>query len=132
MFFFFKQKTAYEMRISDWSSDVCSSDLQTHDIPATIAELAKLLDLSADEVARINEDAAVKAGFQPLQIAHDLDWSQFAAINVRLTDFPGIQPNRGYARVYPDGPAVAHLLGHVGARSEGRRVGKGGVSQCIS
>src|SRR3546814_34139 len=27
MFFFFKQKTAYEMRISDWSSDVCSSDL---------------------------------------------------------------------------------------------------------
>src|SRR3546814_10744515 len=26
--FFFKQKTAYEMRISDWSSDVCSSDLQ--------------------------------------------------------------------------------------------------------
>src|SRR3546814_17562904 len=28
-FFFFKQKTAYEMRISDWSSDVCSSDLAT-------------------------------------------------------------------------------------------------------
>src|SRR3546814_11955921 len=27
-FFFFKQKTAYEMRISDWSSDVCSSDLE--------------------------------------------------------------------------------------------------------
>src|SRR3546814_10065886 len=30
-FFFFKQKTAYEMRISDWSSDVCSSDL-SHDM----------------------------------------------------------------------------------------------------
>src|SRR3546814_6802862 len=29
LFFFFKQKTAYEMRISDWSSDVCSSDLST-------------------------------------------------------------------------------------------------------
>src|SRR3546814_4808764 len=28
-FFFFKQKTAYEMRISDWSSDVCSSDLSS-------------------------------------------------------------------------------------------------------
>src|SRR3546814_5105162 len=28
VFFFFKQKTAYEMRISDWSADVCSSDLQ--------------------------------------------------------------------------------------------------------
>src|SRR3546814_7419317 len=30
-FFFFKQKTAYEMRISDWSSDVCSSDLAVQD-----------------------------------------------------------------------------------------------------
>src|SRR3546814_19117633 len=30
-FVFFKQKTAYEMRISDWSSDVCSSDLARHD-----------------------------------------------------------------------------------------------------
>src|SRR3546814_20749157 len=29
LFFYFKQKTAYEMRISDWSSDVCSSDLTT-------------------------------------------------------------------------------------------------------
>src|SRR3546814_6946414 len=31
VFFFFKQKTAYEMRISDWSSDVCSSDLVEYD-----------------------------------------------------------------------------------------------------
>src|SRR3546814_14603857 len=33
-FFFFKQKTAYEMRISDWSSDVCSSDLLAGSTPA--------------------------------------------------------------------------------------------------
>src|SRR3546814_7065704 len=31
VYFFFKQKTAYEMRISDWSSDVCSSDLPKED-----------------------------------------------------------------------------------------------------
>src|SRR3546814_1915685 len=34
IFFFFKQKTAYEMRISDWSSDVCSSDLGPDHQPA--------------------------------------------------------------------------------------------------
>src|SRR3546814_12204017 len=34
-FFFFKQKTAYEMRISDWSSDVCSSDLHGGNAGAT-------------------------------------------------------------------------------------------------
>src|SRR3546814_3472218 len=33
-FFFFKQKTAYEMRISDWSSDVCSSDLRSMPVVA--------------------------------------------------------------------------------------------------
>src|SRR3546814_4681864 len=53
LFFFFKQKTAYEMRISDWSSDVCSSDLLgalPHEagdtggvadhVPAVVVELA--------------------------------------------------------------------------------------------
>src|SRR3546814_18537093 len=36
LFFFFKQKTAYEMRISDWSSDVCSSDLQALAAPGIL------------------------------------------------------------------------------------------------
>src|SRR3546814_17323412 len=36
VFFFFKQKTAYELRISDWSSDVCSSDLATNFMHARI------------------------------------------------------------------------------------------------
>src|SRR3546814_10369026 len=41
VFFFFKQKTAYEMRISDWSSDVCSSDLLEPDgEKQTVAELS--------------------------------------------------------------------------------------------
>src|SRR3546814_2965103 len=39
-FFFFKQKTAYEMRISDWSSDVCSSDLLVLDQLLRIGERA--------------------------------------------------------------------------------------------
>src|SRR3546814_11418322 len=44
-FFFFKQKTAYELRISDWISDVCSSDLQPADAPAGHApEFRKAVD----------------------------------------------------------------------------------------
>src|SRR3546814_16456619 len=44
LFFFFKQKTAYEMRISDWSSDVCSSDLTgtLDQVELTVTEIAKL------------------------------------------------------------------------------------------
>src|SRR3546814_8296074 len=51
LFFFFKQKTAYEMRISDWSSDVCSSDLflfegsrRAKSADAGIEELQKFVD----------------------------------------------------------------------------------------
>src|SRR3546814_5178876 len=36
LYFFFKQKTAYEMRISDWSSDVCSSDLATREAASQV------------------------------------------------------------------------------------------------
>src|SRR3546814_9632144 len=42
--FFFKQKTAYEMRISDWSSDVCSSDLPT----AVIDDSEELIGFNID------------------------------------------------------------------------------------
>src|SRR3546814_12588901 len=42
MFFFFKQKTAYEMRISDWSSDVCSSDLAAGAVVAQGAQHVEL------------------------------------------------------------------------------------------
>src|SRR3546814_19358725 len=38
VFCFFKQKTAYEMRISDWSSDVCSSDLESEEFPERTEE----------------------------------------------------------------------------------------------
>src|SRR3546814_5804635 len=50
IFFFFKQKTAYEMRISDWSSDVCSSDLV--DELRTVGNAARVEDLFAPRAGR--------------------------------------------------------------------------------
>src|SRR3546814_6936762 len=61
VFFFFKQKTAYEMRISDWSSDVCSSDLLGYTtirapfdgvIDERLAELGDFVD-RGDTIARL-------------------------------------------------------------------------------
>src|SRR3546814_6141050 len=43
LFLFFKQKTAYEMRISDWSSDVCSSDLTFRSIAETMFRLTNMV-----------------------------------------------------------------------------------------
>src|SRR3546814_7178023 len=47
VFFFFKQKTAYEMRISDWSSDVCSSDLSL-DIDGKMIAARLVRDISGE------------------------------------------------------------------------------------
>src|SRR3546814_9813000 len=53
-FFFFKQKTAYEMRISDWSSDVCSSDLHCLSITVTTNDEARAaLDVGAAVAAEL-------------------------------------------------------------------------------
>src|SRR3546814_9099777 len=57
MYFFCKQKTAYEMRISDWSSDVCSSDLKASNIVdrmsgQTLNAMAKGAALSRFESAK--------------------------------------------------------------------------------
>src|SRR3546814_8573141 len=64
VFFFFKQKTAYEMRISDWSSDVCSSDLTQ---PERHAPLDLVDDLRVGQVkirlVLVEQMAVVLAGF---------------------------------------------------------------------
>src|SRR3546814_3388975 len=62
LFFFFKQKTAYEMRISDWSSDVCSSDLLISEAPiGVIRDL--LLVRSLDGFSDVLPDAVAKESF---------------------------------------------------------------------
>src|SRR3546814_20103806 len=52
-FFFFKQKTAYELRISDWSSDVCSSDLAKSMGVVRAARLGRLRRSRAPELAEL-------------------------------------------------------------------------------
>src|SRR3546814_4804254 len=60
-FFFFKQKTAYEMRISDWSSDVCSSDLPCSLVGRQAQRRARLRH-GIDEAEQESRAAARKRG----------------------------------------------------------------------
>src|SRR3546814_17470440 len=66
VFFFFKQKTAYEMRISDWSSDVCSSDLfpRTMDL-AAVHPSALQVDIVVEHRDDVGPSLALKPGDQP-------------------------------------------------------------------
>src|SRR3546814_3002331 len=60
--FFFKQKTAYEMRISDWSSDVCSSDLGQRGMPEPTTQFTQHLPGEAGGGGTGRTGAGVPAG----------------------------------------------------------------------
>src|SRR3546814_17896721 len=102
-FFFFKQKTAYEMRISDWSSDVCSSDL------SGLAEKVISADQAQYEiVARATEHVV------------DAD-TTIQRVSVRTAVEPILTRS-----------AVESVLPVATERSEERRVGKEWVRTCRS
>jgi penicillin-binding protein 2 len=79
-----------------------------------VPELAKLLALPEDDVERIRRELSESRGFQPVQVAENVTYDQYAAVTVRLPELSGVQATRGFSRYYPDGPAVAHLVGYVG------------------
>src|SRR3546814_5185074 len=102
VFFFFKQKTAYEMRISDWSSDVCSSDL-----------------FLARDVLKRHPGATVIA-------------VQTIAVVIALEEVVARQSEYGIVASETTDMVVARraLEEIVARRSEERRVGKECVSTC--
>src|SRR3546814_5545278 len=66
--FFFQQKTAYELRISDWSSDVCSSDLDSSEPKPAVKEAANIRVVSsaplfAQAILNVKNDTSVSSLF---------------------------------------------------------------------
>src|SRR3546814_10474989 len=86
-FFFFKQKTAYEMRISDWSSDVCSSDL----VPAG-AEIGRMF---RSWIKRVSNQPYKRNTVKTTRVAGR---ANSATITPALYPEPG-----GRARICPEG-----------------------------
>jgi penicillin-binding protein 2 len=85
--------------------------------PQIITQLQKLMNLPPDEVDRITRELAQSRGFQPVSVADNVPYEQYAAITVRLPDLPGVAASRGFTRSYPGGSTVGQLVGYVGAAS---------------
>jgi len=100
---------------TDFRVDIIPDRLQDKD--RVIALLAELLALPPEQVDRIRSDLEKAAGFQPVEVSDGLDYAQFAAVSIRLSELPGVAPSQGYSRHYPAGPSVGHLVGYVGAAS---------------
>jgi penicillin-binding protein 2 len=82
-----------------------------------VPEVARLLQLDDDDVDRIRHDLAQSRGFQPVSVADNVPYDQYAAITVRLPDLPGVAASQGFTRFYPGGSTVGQLVGYVGAAS---------------
>jgi penicillin-binding protein 2 len=86
-----------------------------HNKDLVLGQLKTLLRLDGDAMERINRDLKAASGFQPVAVKEDMTEAEYSSILVRLPELPGVAPQRGFARNYPTGAAVGHLIGYVGA-----------------
>lgn len=80
-----------------------------------IDELRQILSLSHDDVKRLKDALDKAPGYQPVPVIEGLDYERFARVTLRQAELPGVAPTSGFSRYYPQGAAVAHLVGYVGA-----------------
>ena len=88
------------------------------DVDAALSEIARLIDLSPDAVARAREDIFDRRPFVPVTIADRLTWEQVARVSANAPALPGISADFGLSRHYPRGADLAHVLGYVGPVSD--------------
>ncbi|MDA5193478.1 penicillin-binding protein 2 [Govanella unica] len=112
---------------------------QTENIDVTLNAISRILPLTLDDRARIEETVKKQRSFMPVTIAGNLSWDNFAKLNMEFPDLPGIQPDVGTTRFYPYGARLAHVLGYVGTPNEeeagrdplmhtpGFKIGKNGI-----
>jgi penicillin-binding protein 2 len=98
---------------------------QIADLDRTLTGLSQLLRLPTSELDRIRKAIETQPAYLPVEVASNIPWQDFAAINVRLPEYGGVQPVRGFTRYYPDGEATGHLLGYVGAPSREQYIESG-------
>lgn len=91
---------------------------QASDIHRTLARLGRIIEISERDRQRIERQIGRQRKFLPVTVAEGLDWGSFARINVETPDLPGIQPDSGLSRWYPEGAAGSLLVGYVGAPAE--------------
>ncbi len=114
---------------------------ETADVAATLDAFAQVVPLADHERAQLDREMHHRRRFIPLVVREFLTWDDMARIEVNAPDLPGILVDVGTSRLYPEGPALAHLVGYVAPPSEedmgnepmlalpGIRVGRAGVEK---
>ncbi|MFI4973017.1 MAG: penicillin-binding protein 2 [Caulobacterales bacterium] len=83
------------------------------DVDGLLDRLSKLVPLDDAHRKRLTQDIADAPRRAPVTVMEDLSWEDFARINVRAPELPGVTADVGEVRVYPYGGAFAHVIGYV-------------------
>ena len=114
---------------------------QAADVDHTLDNFARVVSLGDYERARIERELRRRRRFIPIIIREFLTWEDMARIEVNAPDLPGIYVDVGTTRIYPQGPALAHVVGYVAPPNEqdvgedqtlalpGIRIGRSGMEK---
>lgn len=87
---------------------------QVKDLDITLDTISEVIPLSEKSRKRIKKDVRENASFVPILIEDHIDWTTFAALNLKTPDMPGVIPQVGEGRSYPHAGLFSHVLGFVG------------------
>lgn len=87
---------------------------QAGDVEATLDQISRIVDLDERRKARLLRQIERQPKFWSVTVAERLDWSTFSRVNVAIPDLPGVTPDSGLSRDYPNGSAFSHIVGYLG------------------
>ena len=88
------------------------------DVDAVIARLAQLVELDPQELDRARRDLERLRADTPVTVADRVSWEDISRVAVNTPALPGVMPEVGLSRRYPQGEAYAHVVGYVGPVSD--------------
>ena len=118
------------------------------DVNAVLDAVSQLVPITPERRRQVMRELDESQHFVPVAVVDDMSWDEFARVNVRSAELPGLQADMGDARVYPFGGAFAHVVGYVSRISDedvkqagdnpdplllnpGFRIGKTGVEKSL-
>lgn len=88
------------------------------DVDAVLDRLSQILPLPPEQIADARAEIMRRSAFVPVTIADRLSWDDIARVSVNAPALPGIIPEVGLSRRYPQGAVMSHVVGYVGPVSD--------------
>jgi len=91
---------------------------QARDSEAVLRKLSEIIELSEERIQKVLKDVSQRPAFVPVAVTEHLSWQDIAQVAANAPALPGIIPEVGLTRYYPQGKTYAHAVGYVGPVSD--------------